>query len=190
MSMPQAPDHKNVFELDKLYGLINELLESKLKDVVAGNSSSSSLQKLTTYEKEDLAEVIRLEMEQLFGLGIIASIEGHIKQDILQRIETNNLNQKTYEDLEDVIDSALIATKLEEMLKFKFSAILDSIKHKYASASKFKGYVESRNWIAHGKYFEANLPNPSYDYKHLKRAALDFAVDWGIETHSSKFFKV
>ena len=173
-----------------LYGLISELLEEALEELISGDATSSFFNELTKKELEAVAIDIRRELDQLFGLGLIASIEGHIKQDILQRISQNETQLKAHESLNDVIDSTLIVKQLKSLVKYKFVDLLDSLKHAYESASDLKGHVESRNWIAHGKYFEANLPNPNYQYAKLKDAALNFATEWDIANgQQSKFFK-
>ena len=157
---------------------------NELKSAIEENIYSSDQQSL---DDSELVHLIMNELRIGFWFMLFSSLEGELRLDQLYRksfpdadSDYDQYLKNYYEDVCRLDSSQYLRLPIENLLKQVSSCLsLDS-------ASKVKGYVPIRDWIAHGRYFEP-VSSPDNSGGHLSLNMLralqtlkDFSDEWGM----------
>ena len=147
-------EHKDIDEIIQFYNLCYDAIYSYKKQLVDTDRIPEEFIGLTKEEFELLFEKKLKDMDRMFSLELLSSIEANFRMDYLNRVY-NRKKDSLSRTLREIFKEKSPRVSLEEN-------ILENWKSEYPAFKKYlsdyKGAIKYRNWLAHGRYWTPKLP--------------------------------
>ena len=175
--VPRSFQEKTVREVLDWYEIQEEIVSNEkgraLAEITIGNAPSNSrLLGMTDEEIDSFFLLQGQELELLTMLGLLSAAEAAIRLDYLDRVENRWKDRvsKHFQTIHKKLSARGRAEKvsLEEHILDTWKALVPQAKN---PVGEFKGALELRNWLAHGRYWARRpsrryTPNDVYDIAH------------------------